>query len=68
MQGPNKDKEPPVDMLLRRARESYEALPPPQQFYVQCVYLAVVISGMLSVGATMVRMYAALRAASEFAM
>lgn len=57
-----------VDALLRQARESYDALPPPQQLYVQGVYLTVVISGMLSVGATMVRVYALLRSASEFPM
>lgn len=67
MQGPNKDEEARVDVWLRQVRESYEALPRQQQFYVQCVYMAFVISGLVSVGATMVRIYAALHLASEFA-
>lgn len=67
-QGPNNGDEALVDVWIRQAREAYDALPPLQQLYVQCVYLTVVISGMLSVGATMVRMYAALRSGTEFTM
>lgn len=57
-----------LDKLLKKARESYTNFPHSQQFYVQLLYLTVVISGALYMGATLVRIYTVMRHGFEFSL
>lgn len=62
----NDDSDSWLDNLLKEAWETYTDLPPTQKFYTQIIYLSVVISGALSMGATFVRVYLALLVNFEF--
>lgn len=64
----NNDRDSWLDHLVKETRAVYTELTPTQQFYTQIIYITVVVSGTMYMGATLVRVYSALLLSSEFGL